>query len=149
MVDRKFSWTVEMQIKAARANLTTPEIPGLYRCRIGAGKISDTISGTIKAGSEILFLIARYGFARNSFGRVPTDCGCKTERSASHALIPHAMGMLQPTHDCPRAVIRRTNPLPFAPVVASRNNATLHPPVTPPTDTSKLPCLGTEYPIHG
>lgn len=77
MVDRKFKWTVEMQIKAARANFTTLEIPVLYRCRIGAGKISKTIVGTIIAGSEILFLISRYGLAKNSHRRVSTDCGFK------------------------------------------------------------------------
>lgn len=61
MVDRDFGWTVEMQIKAARANLRFLEIPVSYRCRIGTSKISGTISGTIKAGSKILYLIAKYG----------------------------------------------------------------------------------------
>lgn len=61
MVDRNFGWTVEMQIKAARANLRFLEIPVPYRCRIGVSKISGTISGTVKAGSKILYLIAKYG----------------------------------------------------------------------------------------
>ena len=64
MVDQDFGWTVEMQIKATRAGLRTLEIPVPYRCRIGTSKISGTISGTIKAGSKILYLIARYGLTR-------------------------------------------------------------------------------------
>jgi hypothetical protein len=66
MVDRNFGWTVEMQIKAVRAGLRTLEIPVPYRCRIGTSKISGTVSGTVKAGSKILYLIARYGLTRRS-----------------------------------------------------------------------------------
>ncbi|MGZ0170369.1 MAG: glycosyltransferase [Planctomycetales bacterium] len=73
MVDRNFGWTVEMQIKAARAGLRTHEIPVPYRCRIGASKISGTISGTIKAGSKILYLIARYGLCRSSSNTVASS----------------------------------------------------------------------------
>jgi hypothetical protein len=61
MVDQNFGWTVEMQIKAARARLRTIEVPVPYRCRIGQSKISGTLAGTIKAGYKILFLIAKYG----------------------------------------------------------------------------------------
>lgn len=60
MQDTNFGWTVEMQIKAAIANLRTRELPVRYRKRIGTSKISGTISGTIKAGYKILFTIARY-----------------------------------------------------------------------------------------
>jgi glycosyltransferase involved in cell wall biosynthesis len=63
MVDRNFGWTVEMQIKAARAKLRTIEVPVPYRCRIGQSKISGTLAGTIKAGYKILFVIAKYGLA--------------------------------------------------------------------------------------
>jgi len=63
MVDRNFGWTVEMQIKAARQKIRYAEVPVSYRRRIGASKISGTVSGTIKAGSKILYLIARYGLA--------------------------------------------------------------------------------------
>lgn len=62
MDDRNFGWTVEMQIKAAVEDLRTIEIPVPYRCRIGTSKISGTISGTIKAGSKILFTIGKYGW---------------------------------------------------------------------------------------
>lgn len=61
MVDRNFGWTVEMQIKAVRRKLRTVEVPVSYRRRVGVSKISGTISGTIKAGYKILYLIARYG----------------------------------------------------------------------------------------
>ena len=61
MVDRNFGWTVEMQIKATRASLRILELPVPYRRRVGTSKISGTLSGTIKASSKILYLIARYG----------------------------------------------------------------------------------------
>jgi len=65
MSDRKFGWTVEMQIKAARRGLKITEVPVSYRRRIGASKISGTVSGTIKAGWKILYLIARHGLSRS------------------------------------------------------------------------------------
>lgn len=64
MIDENFGWTVEMQIKAARARLRTREIPVPYRNRIGISKISGTLSGTLKAGSKILYLIGKYGLMR-------------------------------------------------------------------------------------
>jgi glycosyltransferase involved in cell wall biosynthesis len=67
MSDRNFGWTVEMQIKAARHQLRTIEVPVPYRCRIGQSKISGTVLGSIRAGYKILFLIAKYGFFRGSF----------------------------------------------------------------------------------
>lgn len=65
MVDRNFGWTIEMQIKAVRSGLRFLEIPVPYRCRIGTSKISGTMTGTIKAGSKILYLIAKYGMGRH------------------------------------------------------------------------------------
>lgn len=62
MTDRNFGWTVEMQIKAARAGLRILEVPVPYRRRIGRSKISGTLSGTIRAGAKILYTIGRYGF---------------------------------------------------------------------------------------
>lgn len=59
MTDRKFGWTVEMQIKAAKTGLASREIPVSYRPRIGASKISGTLRGSFKAGVGILGLIAR------------------------------------------------------------------------------------------
>lgn len=66
MSDENFGWTIEMQIKAARSKLRIKEIPVPYRKRIGTSKISGTISGTLKAGSKILYTIARYGLQRPS-----------------------------------------------------------------------------------
>ncbi len=60
MVDTNFGWTIEMQIKAARNALRTTELPVPYRVRTGTSKISGTISGSIKAGSKILYSIWKY-----------------------------------------------------------------------------------------
>lgn len=57
MQDRDFGWTVEMQVKAAKMNLKTTEVPVKYRQRIGISKISGTIRGTILAGHKILWTI--------------------------------------------------------------------------------------------
>ncbi|HET9950989.1 MAG TPA: glycosyltransferase family 2 protein [Candidatus Eisenbacteria bacterium] len=60
MEDRDFGWTVEMQVKAARAGLRTREVAVRYRRRAGSSpsKISGTLRGTILAGSKILGTIA-------------------------------------------------------------------------------------------
>lgn len=62
MVDTNYGWTVEMQLKASRAGLRVREVPVKYRRRVGVSKISGTVSGTIKAGSKILWTVARYAF---------------------------------------------------------------------------------------
>ncbi|MCH8921659.1 MAG: glycosyltransferase family 2 protein, partial [Planctomycetes bacterium] len=77
MADTNFGWTVEMQIKAQRAGLRSVEIPVPYRRRVGASKISGTLSGTIKAGSKILYLIAKYGLCR----KPPAAQNVKTGKS--------------------------------------------------------------------
>lgn len=59
MRDRDFGWTVEMQIRAAKLKLPYAEVPVSYRPRIGKSKISGTVSGSIKAGIKILYLIGR------------------------------------------------------------------------------------------
>lgn len=64
MADRDFGWTVEMQIKAAEKGLTVAEVPIRYRQRIGISKISGTVSGTLRAGSKILWVIGRHGLRR-------------------------------------------------------------------------------------
>jgi glycosyltransferase involved in cell wall biosynthesis len=61
MCDQDFGWTVEMQIKAARAGLRIREIPVPYRRRIGQSKISGTLAGTLRAGYKILWTIFKYG----------------------------------------------------------------------------------------
>lgn len=60
MQDRAFGWTVEMQVRALRHGLRTLELDVPYRRRCaGTSKISRTIGGTFRAGSTILFIIAR------------------------------------------------------------------------------------------
>ncbi|MBU2580416.1 MAG: glycosyltransferase family 2 protein [Alphaproteobacteria bacterium] len=66
MADRDFGWTVEMQVKAARAGLACHEVPVRYRKRIGTSKISGTIRGTIKAGLKILSVIGWHAVAAGS-----------------------------------------------------------------------------------
>lgn len=60
MSDKDFGWNVEMQIKALKCGLNIMEVPVDYRKRIGASKISGTVSGTIKAGAKIIFTIFKY-----------------------------------------------------------------------------------------
>ena len=60
MVDKDFGWTVEMQVKAAKNNLTFAEIPVSYRKRIGVSKITGTIKGTVMAGYKIITTIFKY-----------------------------------------------------------------------------------------
>lgn len=59
MREPAYGWTVEMQIKAARAGLRSAEVPVRYRKRIGESKVTGTLSGTLKAGTRILFVIFR------------------------------------------------------------------------------------------
>ncbi len=61
MTDTGYGWTVEMQIKAARAGLRYREVPVPYRRRVGVSKISGTLRGTLGASYKILALLARHG----------------------------------------------------------------------------------------
>ena len=58
MRDPDFGWTVEMQVKAARARLRGVEVPVRYRRRVGRSKIAGTLSGAVRAGVKILGTIA-------------------------------------------------------------------------------------------
>lgn len=60
MADPDFGWTVEMQVKAARAGLRVEEVPVSYRRRIGESKITGTLTGSVRAGWKILATIFRY-----------------------------------------------------------------------------------------
>ena len=60
MQDRTYGWTVEMQLKAAKLNLRTMDIPVNYRQRIGVSKVSGTIRGTLGAGYKIIYTIFKY-----------------------------------------------------------------------------------------
>jgi glycosyltransferase involved in cell wall biosynthesis len=60
MEDKTYGWTVEMQLKAARAGLRSAEIAVNYRKRIGKSKVSGTVKGTLMAGYKILWTIFKY-----------------------------------------------------------------------------------------
>jgi glycosyltransferase involved in cell wall biosynthesis len=61
MRDENFGWTVEMQVKAARAGLRVVEVPVHYkRRRTGESKVSGDLKGSIKAGIKILYTVARH-----------------------------------------------------------------------------------------
>lgn len=60
MQDKTYGWTVEMQLKAAKAGLRSTEVPVRYRCRIGHSKISGTVKGVLGAGYKILWTLFRY-----------------------------------------------------------------------------------------
>lgn len=59
MRDRRFGWTVEMQVRALQVGARVLELPVSYRKRIGKSKISGTLSGSAKAGWGILSTIVR------------------------------------------------------------------------------------------
>ena len=61
MEDRNYGWTVEMQLKAARAGLRCLEIPVRYRRRrAGNSKVTGTLRGTVYASVKILWSLGRY-----------------------------------------------------------------------------------------
>ncbi len=62
MQDQTYGWTVEMQLKALKQNLTYTEIPVRYKNRIGTSKVSGTLKGAILAGVKILSWIFKYSF---------------------------------------------------------------------------------------
>lgn len=67
MQDRRFGWTVEMQVRALQLGARVAEVPVCYRKRVGRSKISGTVTGVIKAGWWILYTIFKY--ARRSSSR--------------------------------------------------------------------------------
>ena len=60
MQDRRFGWTVEMQIRALQLGARVVEVPVRYRKRIGRSKISGTLTGVAKAAFWILYTIFKY-----------------------------------------------------------------------------------------
>ncbi|MGB0425158.1 MAG: glycosyltransferase family 2 protein [Flavobacteriales bacterium] len=60
MQDKTYGWTVEMQVKIAKANKTFEEVPVDYKRRIGTSKIAGTVKGTILAGYKIITTIIKY-----------------------------------------------------------------------------------------
>jgi glycosyltransferase involved in cell wall biosynthesis len=60
MQDRKFGWTVEMQVRAHLLRLRVSQVPVSWRVRsAGQSKISGTLAGVVGAGFGILGMIAR------------------------------------------------------------------------------------------
>lgn len=66
MSDENFGWTIEMQIKAAQTGMRQMELAEPSRNRVGTSKNSGTLSGTVKAGSKILYMVAKYGLQKSS-----------------------------------------------------------------------------------
>jgi len=60
MRDRRYGWTVEMQLRAAQLGARIAEVPVRYRRRVGRSKISGTVRGVVEAGFWILYTIFRY-----------------------------------------------------------------------------------------
>jgi glycosyltransferase involved in cell wall biosynthesis len=60
MRDRRYGWTVEMQVRALQLGARVVEVPVRYRRRVGKSKISGTVTGVVKAGWWILYTIFRY-----------------------------------------------------------------------------------------
>ena len=62
MRDRRYGWTVEMQVRALQLGARVAEVPVAYRRRIGKSKISGTVSGVVKAGWWIVYTIVKYAW---------------------------------------------------------------------------------------
>ncbi|MCP4975971.1 MAG: glycosyltransferase family 2 protein [Maribacter sp.] len=60
MEDKTYGWTVEMQLKALKKELSYVEVPVRYKKRIGISKVSGTVKGSIFAGIKILGWIFKY-----------------------------------------------------------------------------------------
>ncbi|MFL6248541.1 MAG: glycosyltransferase family 2 protein [Thermoanaerobaculia bacterium] len=60
MRDRRYGWTVEMQIRALQLGARVVEVPVRYRKRVGKSKISGTVTGVVKAGWWIIWTIVKY-----------------------------------------------------------------------------------------
>ncbi len=57
MVDQRYGWTVEMQVKAIQSGLSVAEVAVSSLKRIGHSKISGTLLGTLRASYDILSTI--------------------------------------------------------------------------------------------
>jgi len=78
MQDRRFGWTVEMQIKALQQKLSICEVPVDSRLRIGKSKISGTIKGVIGAGVGIIGTIIRLRITQYRSKKSNNTCEAKT-----------------------------------------------------------------------
>ncbi len=65
MGDRNYGWTVEMQVRALRHGLRILEVPVSYGHRRGGqGKVSASLTTSVRAGLKILWTIFRLLFDR-------------------------------------------------------------------------------------
>jgi glycosyltransferase involved in cell wall biosynthesis len=62
MQDKTYGWTVEMQLKVLKQNMSYVEIPVRYKNRIGVSKVSGTVKGSVMAGIKIIGWIIKYTF---------------------------------------------------------------------------------------
>jgi len=101
MSDKKFGWTVEMQIRAFQLSLTTAEVPVSTRRRIGKSKISGTVRGVLGAAHGILGTIGKL-YWRQITGAYPSalrhEQGAQ-RREKSELSAPLSV---QPLGDTPR-----------------------------------------------
>ncbi len=74
MRDRRYGWTIEMQIRAVEENLRIREIPVPYQPRrYGQSKISGTLRGTLLAGYWILRTVGVLAWRRKMETKAPRD----------------------------------------------------------------------------
>jgi glycosyltransferase involved in cell wall biosynthesis len=66
MGEKRFGWTVEMQVKAIQYGLQMVEVPVHYQRRIGRSKISGTLKGVIGAGIGIIGTIIKLAIRQPS-----------------------------------------------------------------------------------
>jgi len=65
MKEQTYGWNLEMQMKAARAELRILEVPVNHRCRRGGvSKVSGTLRGTFVAGARIITTLLRIAMGR-------------------------------------------------------------------------------------
>ena len=60
MSDKTYGWTIEMQLKVLRQEISYQEVPVSYKKRIGVSKVSGTVKGTIFAGVKIIGWIFKH-----------------------------------------------------------------------------------------
>ncbi|MGE3852079.1 MAG: TIGR04283 family arsenosugar biosynthesis glycosyltransferase [Planctomycetota bacterium] len=79
MRDTSYGWTVEMQVRAARAGLRVIEVPVSYRPRhAGRSKVSGSLRGSLLAGWFILSTIAKHVIAPTAAAHRPRGDGDAT-----------------------------------------------------------------------
>jgi len=65
MKEPTYGWNLEMQMRAARAQLRILEVPVNHRCRTGGeSKVSGTLRGTFVAGARIIATLFRVALER-------------------------------------------------------------------------------------